>query len=1165
LGPFDLAAPIGRGGMGQVWRGRHRDQGVPVAVKVLDHAMLQRSDFRELFRNEVRAAAGLEHEGIVLVLDQGEVPEAASRATNGRLQTGSPYLVMELLTGGTLHQASCTNWTELRALLLRILDALAHAHARGVIHRDLKPGNVLLSSSDDLMPGIKLTDFGTAHAVDQGLRAGLREDLMGTLQYMPPEQIEGRWRDYGPWTDLYALGCLGWRMATGRLPFAVRHTMSLIAAQLNRPPPDFEPAFPVPAGLGDWFGVLLAKDPRRRFERAADAAWALSQLGEPVGEAPAAPLTESDDDIVFSLVLDQDVVEEWKPNTLTMTLDPALLEEMSPDELEFERLEAAGAPLPRPALPRDWRRERSAAPSAPLVGAGLGLFGLRTVPLVGRDGQRDAAWAALRGVHDDGTGRVVLIEGDTGTGKTRLATWIAERAHEVGAAFVVRASHSSLDGPTDGLGALVARLLGVAGLSRDEARERMNMVLRTRGLDADALDAEVPGLVELALPRTREQILAGESGVAFTSDAERQHALMKLLRREGRRRPVLLVLDDVQWGPQSMALLRAVAGAHDMPVLALATVRTDLKVEAVVELGLEALYGRPHVLRLPLKPLGWAETEELVGELLGVSGELARRIARRAGGNPMFAVQLLGDWVKRGLLRPTPDGFVLDEGVRKALPSDLHELWWSRIEKALDACSAEDRLGLEIAAALGREIDRTEWYAVCDRAGVVDPDGPLDALAAAGLARAGVYRWSFQQHLVRDSLEQASRDAGRWAKWNRLCAEALAAAGASPVRQGGHRLEAGEPAAAAELLLDGANRMLEVGNYTDALGALERWERAVREASLDSGVTMAEGLGLRSMLLRMVGRYGEAEEQLDRLDGFPGLPKAVRSMSTRHRAVLRANQGRLDEAESFARRAVELGEASGDERVAAEAHAVLARRCGEVGKLDEAEALARSAIGVLKQDGDAAASRARATLMHVLLQAGRLDEAEAIIEALAVWQQASGRRCDLGMVQNNLGEVHRRRGDFAAAERAYGEAKLVLESAGDPRAGIPGLNLASLLLLRGDYREAGRALMALHRELGESGLRGLQLMAEGGLVTAAAGLGDWAEFDERIDSVGAGIARLGVAEEDLGELLRLAGEEAAGRGERERAKAALVLAKGQFDALHRPGEALRIEARLERL
>ncbi len=334
-------------------------------------------------------------------------------------------------------------------------------------------------------------------------------------------------------------------------------------------------------------------------------------------------------------------------------------------------------------------------------------------------------------MHEDRRGRAVVIEGDAGTGKTRLADWIAERAHEVGAAMVVRASHSAQAGPTDGLGAMVARLMGVAGLDRGEASARIEMLLRSRGLGDEELDVEGPGLLELALPRSHEEIDAGVPGVAFASDDERLNVLMRLLRREGRRRPVLLVLDDVHWGPQSIALMRRIAGSPDVPILALATVRTDVRLGPVAGLALEALHRRPAVQRVALPTLGWAEAEELVHELLGVSEQLARRIARRAGGNPMFAVQLLGDWVKRGLLRPTPAGFVLDEGVRQALPSDLHELWWGRIDRALQDCSPQDRVGLEIGAALGREIDRSEWYAVCDRAGVADPDGPLDQLAAA--------------------------------------------------------------------------------------------------------------------------------------------------------------------------------------------------------------------------------------------------------------------------------------------------------------------------------------------------------------------------------------------------------------------------------------------------
>ena len=139
LGPFTLEAPIGRGGMGEVWRGRHTRDGAPIAVKMITAELSHSAESRARFREEVRAVARLDHPNVILLLDYGEAPVEAERWTAGRLRSGSPYLVMELCSAGAIRrEASAWVWSELRALLRSLLGALAYAHARGVIHRDLR-------------------------------------------------------------------------------------------------------------------------------------------------------------------------------------------------------------------------------------------------------------------------------------------------------------------------------------------------------------------------------------------------------------------------------------------------------------------------------------------------------------------------------------------------------------------------------------------------------------------------------------------------------------------------------------------------------------------------------------------------------------------------------------------------------------------------------------------------------------------------------------------------------------------------------------------------------------------------------------------------------------------------------------------------------------------
>ncbi|MCA9490836.1 MAG: protein kinase, partial [Myxococcales bacterium] len=138
LGPFRLEAPLGRGGMGQVWSGTHRRFGYPVAVKFLTAKSVQKPGFLEAFRNEVRMVAGLDHPNVVQVYDYGEADHRTATATAGRIPVGTPWLAMELVTGGTLAPlGGRLEWTELEPITRSLLLALGHAHARGVIHRDL--------------------------------------------------------------------------------------------------------------------------------------------------------------------------------------------------------------------------------------------------------------------------------------------------------------------------------------------------------------------------------------------------------------------------------------------------------------------------------------------------------------------------------------------------------------------------------------------------------------------------------------------------------------------------------------------------------------------------------------------------------------------------------------------------------------------------------------------------------------------------------------------------------------------------------------------------------------------------------------------------------------------------------------------------------------------
>ena len=225
LGPYEILAPIGSGGMGEVWRARDTRLGRDVAIKVLPTSLAENAQLRLRLEREAKTISQLNHPHICSLYDVGD-----------------GFLVMELLEGETLADRLARGPLPVDQLLrfsIEIAGALDRAHRSGVVHRDLKPGNVMITKS-----GAKLLDFGLARPMASLPPAltGLTEakpltaegTIVGTFQYMAPEQIEGREADIR--TDIFAFGALMYEMATGRRAFDGRSKTSLIAAILDRDP-----------------------------------------------------------------------------------------------------------------------------------------------------------------------------------------------------------------------------------------------------------------------------------------------------------------------------------------------------------------------------------------------------------------------------------------------------------------------------------------------------------------------------------------------------------------------------------------------------------------------------------------------------------------------------------------------------------------------------------------------------------------------------------------------------------------------------------------------------------------------------------------------------------------------------------------------------------------
>ncbi len=1172
LGPFELVTVIGKGGMGEVWHAVHPAQDLPVAVKVVTRKHARDPWYLGAFRSEVRAVAALDHPNILRVYDHGAV-SAEAAASSDKLVEGSPWLAMELVRGGSLSRwTGRMPWPVLSDVLLRVLDALAHAHARDVIHRDLKPGNVLLGST------VKLMDFGLAAALG-GSESELptqETEVVGTPAYMAPEQVEGSWRDQGAWTDLYAFGCLAWALATGTPPFGKGPSKQVMRAQCASDLPRLDPRVTVPAGFEEWCRRLLEKDPHVRFRRAADAAWALVELTSrgavegPGGleQLPGMPeyLTSGDG--------------RRQPATTTGLVSRAGSDvEISGRSLRVE----LGAPPKRhekrrrrrhqpPPLPEDWRPVTPAdrGPSH-LAGAGLNLFGLRAVPVVDRDAERDQLYAALAAVATTRRPRVVLLRGPRGCGKSRLARWIGERAHELGAGTIFQALHGPRTGPEMGLAGMVRRHYRCTGLDPEATLARVEKVLgRERRPDPE----EAAAIAALIAPDDDGAARAGRVAVRFGSARERHLVVGRMLERACRERPCVVWLDDVQWGADALAFARfLVEPPIPLPVLFVATVRTEELTGHDDASGL-----LEQVLRLPLAgalavgPLAEADGAELVRELLGLEGELAARVEARTAGNPLFATQLVADWVFRGVLEPGRRGFRLKAGEQAELPDDLHAVWLGHLGRLSDTLGPESLPALELGAALGSPIDPQEWTAACETAELPLHPELVETLVANQLAvLSGGHRSgpvSFVHGMLGESLERRSREAGRWSGLHRACAEMLRGrrGAGHHQRRATHLLAAGARELALEPLLAAAREHMHSGDYHLTNRLLRTWRETAGSLALDPSDPLAgEGRLLEAQFLRVEGFHTKAVSAADGLveDARAHGWRSLLGWALRERAQAHALAGEGAAAQACLDEALTLATELGD-------RFLIANCTRELGALHLDRGAWIEATRCLVRARDAfvlAGDRTRLGVTHVGLselfkRQGLLFEAAEELHAARRCFEQSGFRFGVAECINHLGDVVRLLGEHVWAEGLYSESRDRFTALGAPNAALPTTNLGLVQLEQGHSDQARTTLEAGLLELRNQGRLHLAASVHACLLPCVARAGDWDEFAYHLAQARALFEQTGAVEVDAARFSARGGERALEAGQEALGRDALGLARGLWVRLGRAAEAERLTGRL---
>ncbi|MEZ4220068.1 MAG: protein kinase [Polyangiaceae bacterium] len=810
---YEVKEVIGEGGMGIVYRcADMANGGNEVALKrVIPPESKLAAEYVMWFYKEARALAALNHPCIVHATDFGQLAD------------GTPYLAMDLAAGVSLHDLSqVPNRFELIwSIVDQVLGALAQAHARGIIHGDLKPSNVLIEEMEGAPPEVHILDFGLAwlkqdphderldgsKALEFAPHAGA-----GTPGYMAPEQIQHEMHHVCGATDLYALGCILYKLLSGRSVFT-GDPKELLRLHAFEKIPELKLAIPAPSGVVAFVHRLLAKRPWDRWEFAAEA---------------------------------RGVWAQWRPSA-----DTAADAWVFPKVPRYDRPPTAPSKV---AKGSDKKLRLGAAPQR-----SPGLLSIRLSPLVGRDDVK----RVLREVCDDvieGHGaphRLVILVGPAGVGKSRIAEWLCEVVHEEGTMIPLRARYRPIRSPLDGMLGGVTHYFNFERASREIIEKSLLLRWKVTADDKNGR-AWVAGASEWLRPLPPTEPV-GPTGIRFTLDTldTRRLVIRYTLRRIGRGRPLLFFMDDLHHaGPSTFeGLARIHTDEPDQRIVIVGTVRSE-----DVQLGTDAAERLRQLRELmdgivtDVKPMDAETTAELLRASLPLDGAAVDEAARRSRGNPLFALQQLHAWALAGNMQMSSGLYSVPEEVLSVRPQTTAELWDSRV----GAMPEQHRLAAYAVATLGGDIRRNVLHALLERLGL-EADGAIVSLQNAEIILPrgpGRYHWPhalLQEHLLASLLERADAKALLIAASDALAVHPLAASRRIIRQRVANLLYASEPDAAAGLLFDFLNNAwLGAREPLATLGDLELLKGHLQ------GRSLAMKHRWQAEALRHLGRTDEA-------------------------------------------------------------------------------------------------------------------------------------------------------------------------------------------------------------------------------------------------------------------------------------------------------------------
>ncbi|HEV8339208.1 MAG TPA: protein kinase, partial [bacterium] len=626
---YRVDAVLGEGGMGVVYKAHDTLLDRPVALKAVSAAMLGEEGSRRLLR-EAQSAAGLTHSNIVGIFDVLE-------------DTDQRLIVMEYVAGQTLRERIPMLWQEAVEIALQICDALGYAHAHGIIHRDVKPENALITPSG----GVKVMDFGLARSEGRSrmTQSGM---LVGTVAYMAPEQALSGTVDAR--SDLYSLGCVLYEAITGKAPFVADDPIAVISMHVNVPP--VSPRFhipDIPTLLEAVILRLLAKDPTQRYQSAGELA-----------------------EVLRSTLLPLDAAHE----------------------------------------------EGTAIAAAPPA---TSLFDLM---VRGRLIDREPELGELKSTLESmlsARGQVVLIAGEPGIGKTRLAEELLVYARLRGCLALT--------------GRCYEQEVAIPYLPIAEVLQAAVRSLADEQLE-ETLGPHAPEVVKLA-PELARRIARLEPSPPLEPNQERlrlYESVRAFLTTLARRQPLVVLLDDLHWADGgTLQLLRHVArGLRAERLLVVATYR-DVEVDrthplsaVLAEMNRERLYRR--ILVRGLTPEHVAAMIHATFQTRNpVSEEMRDLVYRETEGNPFFVEEVLKHLVETGAIYRADGGWERKDIEELDVPQSVREVIGRRLERISEPCQR----ALTVASVIGRRFT----FEILQPSAGVQEEELLDALEEAERAQ----------------------------------------------------------------------------------------------------------------------------------------------------------------------------------------------------------------------------------------------------------------------------------------------------------------------------------------------------------------------------------------------------------------------------------------------